>query len=161
MTCRTKFVYFFANERKKRTSGVLRSHRRNPATKKERTLPALTRSIPQSSSWRCVAESNCSIRFCRPPHNRFVNAPFGFSGCKGKQKKWNCQIFLLLFLAARGNFGLRRLRPTLPVAAAAIAARVVGRTEYFIDVPSRISHGSGNHDGDNQVLSVHIGCEIT
>jgi hypothetical protein len=28
-------------------------------------------------------------------------------------------------------------------------------------VPSRISHGSGNHDGDNQVLCVHIGCEIT
>ena len=52
---------------------------------------------------RCVAESNCSIRFCRPPHNRFVNAPCDL-WCKGKVFLRYYQIFSLFFVSHRFFF---------------------------------------------------------
>ena len=111
---------------------------------------------------RCVAESNCSIRFCRPPHNRFVNAPCcSESECKGKQKKWNCQIFRLIFVFAGIFWALARFGRALAVAASAVAAWIVGMTKKAPSAPGGIAHGHENDCGHNDVLHVHIGCEIT
>ena len=69
------------------------------------TLPTFLFTPYTHTCERCVAESNRSIRFCRPSHNRFVNAPFSFANAKVIIFFWIIQIFCTIFYHCGSFFG--------------------------------------------------------
>ena len=106
-------------------------------------------------SVRCLAESNRSIRFCRPSHNRFVKAPCCFADAKVTLSFYLAKFLAYFFIIASHFYRFYRhfsFALCSQGASRALRTGFLGLSHHPVDAVSRVSDSQCQQYEDNERL---------